>query len=359
MIDTATQRMIEMYVEEAEAPHFLAGYFRSPPRNFHTTEKVTIDILRDDEDIAIVVQDLSAGARHNEATKYQNKGYTPPIFKEEAALTSYDLMKRRPGEDPFQDPNFAANAVDEAFRIFRRLERKIQRTVELQASQVLQTGKVTLKDDAGTDLYVLDFVADATHLPTVGATWGAGGDDPLKDVEDLATVVRRDGKHVPNALLFGAGAFRFWTKDADVKARLDNRNMQVGVIAPVSRGMGATFQGWVWIGNYSFEMWTYDGFYRDPQTSFHVPYIDDDKVIMLSKGGRLDLTFGAIPRLREPEQRAMAFLPGRISSGELGVDLTTNAWFSPNGEHLHVSAGARPLCIPTAIDTIGCLKTTV
>jgi hypothetical protein len=47
-----------------------------------------------------------------------------------------------------------------------------------------------------------------------------------------------------------------------------------------------------------------------------------------------------------------------MSSGDRGLDLTTNAWFTPDGEHLMVSAGTRPLTIPTAIDTFARLDVT-
>lgn len=357
MNNGSTQRMIEMYMEEADAPMFLSGFFQSPPRNFHTTELVTIDVERDDEDVAIVVQNLKAGARQNESSKYTSKGFTPPIFDEEGAITSYDLLKRQAGVDPFRDPEYLATAIEEAFKIFRKLEKKIRRTVELMGSQVLQSGVLTLRDAAGTALYTLDFVPKATHFPTAGTAWGSSGYDPLANLDALATVVRRDGKRVPNRLIFGSRAFQDFLANTDVQARLDNRNMMVGQLAPQVRGQGATFQGWVWIGHYRFEMWTYDGFYRDPQTASFVPYVGQDKVIMLSEGARLDLTWGAIPLLRRPESSALAFLPPRISSSEGLLDLTTNAWFSPDGKHLMVSAGTRPLTIPTAIDTFGCLTT--
>jgi hypothetical protein len=47
-----------------------------------------------------------------------------------------------------------------------------------------------------------------------------------------------------------------------------------------------------------------------------------------------------------------------MSSSERGLDFTTNAWFTPDGRHLKVSAGTRPLTIPTAIDTFARLNVT-
>jgi hypothetical protein len=360
MSDASNARMLDLYMDDAPAPMFLSGFFQSPPQNFHNTEKVEIDVIRDEAEIAVVIQDMTVPGRDNAATKYVNKAFTPPIFSEEGTITAYDLIKRAPGVDPFTDPDYGANATREAFRIFRRLDNKIRRAVELMAAQVLQEGTLTLVDSAGVTLYTLDFLAKATHKATVSTTWATDGTtgDPLGDLASLADVVRRDGKGNPSRLIFGTSALQRFLADADVKARLDNRSMQLGQVAPVTRGQGATFQGWVWIGYYRFEMWTYDGYYKHPQTGTLTPYIDPDNVIMMSDGARLDLTFGAIPMLRRPEAAAMSFLPPRMSSSERGLDFTTNAWFTPDGRHLKVSAGTRPLTIPTAIDSFARLNVT-
>jgi hypothetical protein len=363
MSGASTSRMIEMYVEEAEAPMFLSGFFQSPPQNFHTTEFVELDIVREDEDVAVVITDLTVGANENEASTYTNKQFKPPIFKEKGTITAYDLMTRMPGQNPFEDPNFGANATLQAFGIFRKLERKIKRAIEIEASQVFQTGALTCIDSGGVARYTLDFVPKAAHMVTAGVTAGYGAawlmngtGTRLADIALLAKSLRQNGKRQPKKLLFGSNAFELFKAGADVKEALNKTGQNTGELAPVTRGMGATFQGFIWTGHYRFEMWTYDGFYKHQQTGVPTPYIDDNNIIMLSDGARLDLSFGAIPMMRRPEASALPFLPGRISDGERGVDLTTNAWFTEDGEHLKVSAGTRPLTIPTAIDTFGRLK---
>lgn len=357
MSDASTTRFTRLYMEEAEAPMFLSGFFQSPPENFHNSEKVEIDVLRDDEDVAIVLTDMTTGARENETTQYVNKGFTPPIFDEAGTISAYDTIKRQPGQDPFQDPNFALNAANQAFRVFRKLEKKIRRAVELMSSQVFQTGVVTLKNAAGTTLYTLDFKPKSTHVVTVGTAWAVNGStgSPLADLSSLATVVRRDGKRQPTKLIFGTSAMQRFLANADVKAQLDNRSMVLGQVAPQTRGEGATFQGWVWIGHYRFEMWMYDGFYRDPVTGNHTDYVGTNNVIMMCDGARLDLSYGSIPMIVPPEQRVLSFLPPRMSDSGRGLDLTTNAYVSQNGKQLIVECGTRPLAIPTAIDTFACL----
>lgn len=360
MSDQSTVRMIDAYMEDASAPMFLSGFFQSPPRNFHTSEKVEIDLIRDEEDVAIVITDLSTGSHLNESNLYQNKGFTPPIYSEAGAINAYKQLLRHFGNTPFEDPDYGANAMSEAFAIFRKLERKIRRAIELMASQVLQTGALTLVDSNGIALYSLDFGMKNTHLVNAAATWSADGTtgSPLVDLEELSRVVRRDGKKNPNRLIFGGTAFQCFKANADVQQQLisiGGFGPATGQLTPQARGEGATFQGYIWIGNYRFEMWTYDGFFKHPQTGVLTDYVSADNVIMLSDQSRLDLTYGAIPLLKRPDSAALAFMPPRLSSPERGLDLGTNAWFSPDGKNLMVEAGTRPLTIPTAIDTYAVL----
>lgn len=359
MSDTGTRQMIEMYMEEAEAPMFLSGFFQSPARNFHTTQYVELDVIRDDMKIAIPVEDLTAGARHNEAPKYVNKAFVPPIFKEQGAVNAFDMIKRRAGQNPFESPDFALNATNDAFRIFHKLDLKIHRAIELMASQVFQSGTLTLINENGVAIYTLNFLPKASHFVTVTTPWAVDGTtgDPFADIASLGRTLRRDGKRLPKNLIFGTSALqRFRYNTVGQKQLISNQNSQgQGAFMPKLRGAdGANYIGFVFIDNYRFDLWGYDGFYEHPQTGTLTPYVADNNVIM-ECGGRLDLSYGAIPRITGPEARALPFLPSRMSSSEQGLDLTTNAWITPDGENLMVSAGTRPLTIPTAIDTIGCL----
>jgi len=369
MSDRSNTRLLGAYLEESPAPLFFAGMFQTPKENIHNTEKIEIDIQRDTEDIAIVLTDFTAGARENEATAYVNKAFTPPIFDEVGTITAYDAIHRQPGQNPFDNPDYNANALHQAFKIFRRLENKIRRGVELMSSQVLQTGIITGKDANGNTLYTLDYGMRSSHKITTPA-WAADGStgDPITDLASANTVIRQDGKMMPDTAVFGQGAWQRWLRNVNVKAALARIAGQVasngaaiglglGELQPqISRGVeGATFQGYILINNYKINLWTYDGWYRDPQTGTLTNYIADNKVIVRSSKGRLDLSFGAIPIIVPPEQRAMPFLPPVIAGPDKGIVLTTNSYITADGKHVKVEAGTRPLAIPTAIDTYATL----
>lgn len=353
-ISKTTSVFLETYSDFAAAPTFLTSFARS--RTFRS-EKVTIDIERDDDEVALVIKSLQDGGRDNTAMLYQNNEILPPIYKEKAPLTAYDLLDRRAGQNPHTDPSYAANLALDAAKVIGKMERKIRRAVELQASQVLQTGTVDLLDAEGLSAYQIDYSPKATHFPTVATAWSDPTSDCLLDLENLAQVVSDDGQGNPARVIFGKVAWQNFLRNPQVKDILDNRRIDLGRVDRPQNRAGGVYMGDISVGPYSLELWTYTGKYKDPQTGTITRFVDDNNVIMLSDNSRMDCGYGALPYVARPEARALQFMPQRRSAG--GGDMTWNSWITPDNTSLYVSAGTRPIFIPTAIDTYGCLKTTV
>lgn len=360
MSGTKMSRMLQMYLELAPLTGFLKGMFTTRNSSFHNTETVEIDVIRSSEKVAVVVQDMRVGYRMNTLDKYVNKEFTPPVFKEATTLNVFDLFKRDAGEIPFSDPNFQGKAVARAFKAIAFLEEKIMRAIELQASQVLQTGKADLADETGTVLYQIDYKPKTAHFVTVGTAWSnTATANPFTDIAALARVIRSNGKMSPDQLIFGRDAWYEFTNNDKVKAVL-NRELKIdtGAIERMEKkSNGGTYHGSLDIENYRYELWTYDGAYEHPQTAAFTDFVDAGKVVVRSSKGRLDMSYGAIPRLVPPDGRVLPYLPGRISDNGTGRDLFMNAWIDQTGENLSVGVATRPLCIPVAIDTFGCLTT--
>lgn len=360
MSDEKTKRMLRVYEQQSSPIMFLSGLFQTPMENFHASEEVEIDIVRGEEEVSIVIQDLSTGYRFNSTDIYTNKSFKPPIHKEAIAINAFDLIKRTPGNDPFADVDFRANAIMRLMTGMRKVEQKIRRAIELQASQVLQTGTVTLIDSGGTALYTIDYQPKATHFPTAGTAWNAAGGDPLGDIDALAEIIRNDGLMNPDQLIMGSGAFEAAIKNSDFVARFDARRIDLGTIAPMEmRGNGGTYRGTVEIGNYRYDIWTYGGRYKHPSTGTVTQFVGPEYCIVRASGGRLDGTYGAIPNigtaLGQQPLNLLPEMPGRLPMPGAGMDMFVNVWLTNDGEQLFGGVGARPLLIPTAIDTYGCI----
>lgn len=363
MSDSTTKTMIAIYNEMAKQQPtlFLSSLFKSGGKNFYNSESIELDIVRSEEDVAIVIQDLTLGYRGNAKNLYTNKSFVAPIFKESITLNSFELLKRRAGDNPFQDINFRQTIIEEMFNNFVAIEAKIRRAIELQASQVLQTGVLTLKDANGTALYTLDFKPKATHFPVaVSPIWGATNATPLDDIDVLARVVRADGKFRPDQLIFGSKAWMAFIQDPTVKALMDNRRIDLGAInMGKTNSDSGTYHGTIEIGAYPFELWTYDGLYKDPQTGTITEFVSPGKVIIRASSGRLDATFGFVPHIASliGIKNLIPEMPSRINSASRGMDLFPNIWLSEDGTCLFGGLSSRPLLIPTALDTFACLDT--
>lgn len=358
-----TLKLIAAYNAMSTAmPMFFAGMFQTPQSNFHETEKVRIDITRNGQDVAIVLQDMTTGYRYNSLDNFEIKEFTPPVFKEAFPVNSADLLKPIAGVSQLDSPDVRSNLIMEFFAGMRKVDGKIRRAIELQASQVLQTGKVSLYDDKGKDLYVIDYQANADHFPTAGTAWDQAGADPMADLEALSETIRDNGYMDPDDIYFGKAAWSAFMNNEKIQKMLDTRNMSVGSIDRLqNRGNGATYRGTIDIGTYTFNLWTYNGKYTDPNTKVLTSYLKPGNVVMRASSGRLDGTFGAISNIgkllgAQPTQ-ILTELPGRVNDSDSGIDLFTNTWLTPDGETLFGGVGARPLMIPTAIDTFGCLDT--
>lgn len=362
MSNASTAKIIKAYAQGVPEPSgMFSAMFNAAPENYFSSEAVELDIERSGEDVAIVVQDISAGYRLNTDDLYTNKRIVPPAFKEKVALNSFDLLKRQFGASPFEDPAYRADLIKDAFKKMRKIERKIRRANELQAAQVMQTGKATFTNETGATLFTLDYKPKATHFPTPLTAWDASGDNKLGNIEALAEVVRADGLYDPDELIFGSKAYASFINDTSVKALMDVRRVNVGEIVPLQKqNTGASYRGTIEIGPYVYKIYTYDGRYKNPNGGASTPYMSPTKVIVRASGARMDACFGAVPNIGQllglsGTRQVLSEMPSRFPVNNM--DLFVNIWLSDDGDALNCGIASRPIYIPTAIDTFGCLTT--
>lgn len=352
-------RMIQLYREMREPDSFLSGFFQVRPGNISDTEFVEVDIVRGGEDIAAVVNTCE-GPNYNTSDKFTTKQFTPPTINEAMPFNCREFLKRRAGVNAYDavDNSFQADLVQRLLEGIRKLDAKIARNREWQASQILQTGLLDLVDQFGNVVYQIDFKPKATHFSVVGTPWTAGGGDPLSDMEALADVIRDDSLQDVDRAIMGAGSFAAFKQNAQVQAQLDNRRFEIGTIAPRPTGSGGKFQGFVNLGAYLVEIWTFNGRGIVPGDASNTLFVAEDSCIMLPSTARLDTVFAGVPVLTDVDPRFADFLPSRLSVPQ-AIDLSPNIFATPNGKEVILEVESRPLLIPTAIDSFGRLDTGV
>jgi hypothetical protein len=355
------KRMVAAYDEELSVPYFLSSLFRSPAENFvGSAELIEWDVMRHEEDVAVPQKDPSTGYRYNQFSGYTNKQVDAPTYKEAFAIAASTLNAGKSfGRDAYDDPSFQEKAAAKTLIGMRKLEQKIRRGMELQASQILTTGVLNLTDTAGNTAFAVDFAPKAaTHFTNAGTAWSTATDPVVDDILPLCDAIRNDGKRDPIRMHMGEGSWEAALAITKFTDRLKDQFLNLGSSTPMPNPgtNGGNLRGWLEVGSYRLEIYTYGGRYKHPQTGTVTKYIPDDKVIIES-GGRLDAYFGAIPNFGQ-DGRALRYMPSsRFASPGRGMDMTVNAWLDNPGEVLNVGVGARVLLVPTAIDTFGCLDT--
>lgn len=359
MSDLSTKRLLAAYKEKAGAPGFLASTFSTGDREIHNSKEVEIDIRRSGRPIAIVVTDWKNGGRKNTLDLYTNKKYVPPVLFEELTMNATDLMDRQMGQDPFQDPVFMTAAQNKLSDGVEMMIDKIRRTVELQASQIYQTGAVNLYDKDGTLLYTVDFQMKADHKINATIDWDETTANPFLNLSTADKTARKNGRYSLDRWVFGDLAWDAFLSNSKIQALLDTKDITLGGIAPKLESEDQIYQGHMTINGSRAELYSYQASYDHPQTGVDTPYVSPWNVIGLSTKARRAATFGGIPRIVPVDPRLAPLGIGSMLAADKGLALTTNAYVSPNGENITAEVKTRPLLIPVVIDAHVCINAKV
>lgn len=343
------KKMIERYREIREAEMFLSGFFPVPRGGMSDTEIVAIDVQRYDEQISPVVNTCE-GPTYNTNTQFTTKEFKPPSINEAMPFSCKELLERQPGVDEYAATNVSMQAqfVNQVFDGMLLLEQKMRRNREWQASQILQTGILTLQDENGNNVFTIDYQAKSTHFFAV-TSWAGGGGTPLADLETAADLIRDDSLHDADRAIMGTTALNGFLQNAQVQNQLDNRRFEIGQIAPRPIGAGAKFIGVVNVGAYQMEIWIFNGRGITPAGA-QVRFVGVNNVIVMSSDARLDTVFGAVPRAVPVDPRFAGFLPDRVSV-PTATDISPNIYTTADGMETILSLRSRPLLVPVAVDS--------
>jgi hypothetical protein len=358
--DTKRKTMLRAYRQtpNIDKNMYLTSFFKTSPEDITDSEFITIDIERQDEDIAPVLTDISTGAIVVGEDIFTNKEIKPPPHALKQPFNVYDLMNRQAGDTEYENPAFQAVLAGKVQRSWKTMSDMIKRTIELQASQILQTGIVTLPDANGVARYTLDYKPKATHLPTAAVTWATATTDVIGDLEALADVIRDDGLVDAEDVIMGASAFKNFIATNQADKYFNKEGLNIAALNPRMLNNGGKFQGVVEVGNYRLNIWTYNGQYKN-SAGTKVKYVGADNVIMLPNMDDLDFrkAFGGIPVVVDSLAEVRNFLPSRVTVPG-AFDFKPRVYTDEAAETTYSEIKSRPLLIPVSIDRFGCLDTT-
>lgn len=328
-----TKMLIDVYRERTAPTAFLRSFFTVKEE---ITKELSIEVQRGTEKIAVDVERGTEGNR-NKFSRSTEKIFVPPYYREYFDATELSLYDRLFGSTEIDDGIFTA-FLEQVAEKLRLLQDKIERAYEVQCSQVLETGIVTL--NAGINI---DFKRKSASLVDGSATpWTTGTNDPYEDLESGCNFLRQTGKAQGGTYnaIFGSEVLSAFLNNDIVKARADVRNFFLDMVrGPQRNSVGAALHGEVSCGSYNVRIWTYPEFY-DNSSGVSTSYINSKKFILLPEAPRFVLGFAAVPQL--------ATVNGGVKRGAYIV-----GDYIDERNHKHIfdirSAG---VAIPVAVDQI-------
>ena len=299
-----TQMLIDVYRERPRPTSFLRSFFPAEESN---TRFLSTEVMRGTEKIAADVLRGSRGNR-NEWPRSSQKVFEPPYYKEYFNATDLDFYDRLFGQS---NESVSENEFNRFLNMtadkLADIQDLIERSHELQCAQALQTGIILL--NASTNI---DWKRKAESMVDVtaggGVYWSDPNATPIEDIRKGCEFLRTQGKVRTGVfnLILGNGVLDQLTKVTEFKERADFRHVElVDISMPTksNEAIGGVFHGEISADSYRVRVWSYPEFYEDDSENL-IPYIDENKAILLPDNPRFKFGFGAVPMVMRDSSRA-------------------------------------------------------
>jgi len=339
-----TERIIASFSDASRPKMGLSGFF---PAVTTSDRLVSIEVERNRQLIAVDVQ-RGTDANMNTFNKYSEKIFEPPMYLEGFDFSSLDRYNVTFGERNNPSASDAINMINQASRKLIILKDKINRAIELQRSQALQTGIVTLK--TGKDI---NFMRKAESLKVLTGTdvWSDAASSPLKDLENGCRFLREEGLSAGNVVnvIFGREAFSEFMNNQEIKTKADIRNIDRITLGfpQFDNTTGLSLHGQVSVFDFRVNIWTYSDFY-EIVGGVKKNYIDEKNVVMIAEDFEAKTSYAGIPAIMR--DKAHSEYPEYIQQME--AEFYINNYVDPTKKAHMFDIASAPLAIPVSIDRV-------
>jgi len=331
-----TQTMLAAIIKMKPVHTFLRSTF-FPGMNTFVTEEVMLDFKKGKRKMAPFVAPRVGGITMDRQG-YRTDKYRAPKIAPQRAMTVDDLVIRGMGENVFSTRTPAARQAELLGTDLSEMDDMITRREEWMVRELLFSGKITMKGftDHTNELYIeetLDY--KFTNKETLSTKkWGAADAEILKNLEDWRLeVIQKSGK-APTICIMGQSAKTAFMNDAEVKSKMDLRNMYLGQINPVIISDAVTYIGR--LSELGLDIYTYNEWFIDDEGT-ETPLVPVDH-ILLGRPNMGELLYGAITQLEK--ETFFTYEGSRIPK----------AWSEEKNDIRMVRLSSRPVPKPEDVD---------
>lgn len=251
-----------------------------PEEQRHDTEEIYFDVDEDKPRLAPFVHPLVEG-KIVASKGYETNVFKPAYVKDKRVHRPDRALKRAIGEaiggtmspEQRRAANLRRDMLDQLAML--------QRRQTVMASEILRTGKVTVKGEQYPEK-VVDFSRAATLTKTLTSTarWGETDVSPVDDLEDWIQAVQDESGATPGVVVMDTKAWKLLKADPKFKDSIDLRrggssSAELGIIVP-DRNSRAR-----WVANSGdVQIWVYNEKYIDPDDGLTKSVLPDYTVIV-------------------------------------------------------------------------------
>lgn len=346
--ENVTKKIIGRFSDMTAPKLGLKSWF---PSETTTSKQVSIEVQRNRKLAAV---DVERGTEGNLNTfgKFSEKIYVPPFFKEFFNFSDLDVYERTFGNGSSPNESDYLNMLRTSTEKLMVLKNKIEIATEIQRSQALQTGIVTMKNGDN-----IDFKRKATSIVDLGAGnyWDGTEADILNDLAEGVKFCRQEGKSgVRNYdAILGSQALAAIFNNADLLKLLDNRNLNVGMVGTTmfDDATGLNYHGRLNLKNAAIDLWTYDDFYELADGT-NVEFIDTKNAIVIPRDFMGKQAYAGVPAIMRDTQNAEF----NQWITQVAAEHYVNNFVDPrNASHIFQLYSA-PLAIPFSVDRVWTAK---
>ena len=358
-IPNLKKTMLEVYKQDTRnaRPGLLTSFFKVKDSYYTDSERIALDVVKSSRRIAPVVTAIGGNSVKIAKSIFNGVEVAPPVYSLSRPVDLYELLQREPGETEWtkEKANWAVKVANKLRDSKSDMTDMIMRSVEYQAAQVLQEGKITLTDENGKAAYVLDFKKSAKQLVTVTNKWDVSGSDPEKDLDAVAQAIADEAGVTATTLIFGRKAWDAFMKHEKIAKLIEKTSYDLGVFTNDVRGRGEIYKGRIILGSFTFYLYTYNASFEKFEDGSLIRYLDEKNVLILPNEEDLDLRLvhAVYPMLKSKSEFSNLVpdvaIIDRVRFYNKVVD-------DEDTEATMMKVAARPLCLPASLDNWGCLK---
>jgi len=337
-----TREMIDPLNTMFEPRSFLLDTFFSTVET-HDVEAIDVEIHKGKRRLAPFVSPRSKG-RTVKRDSMRLRTYKPPYLKPKRACDAEMVLKRGFGQPlyggvPTPEERAAKMLADDLVEMGMEIERR----EEWMAAHALFTGKIIVSgivDDGDESSVVddeIDFQMSASNkiVLTGAALWSDAASSPINNLRAWRRLVSQNSGRTARVAVMGSNVVDKFVDNASVKAKLDNRRIDMGIINPQELPDGVTY--WGYLGDPGIDIYTYDEWYVDDDGN-EQPMVPVNKIMLGATNAMTKRHYGPIRDL------------DAIDDGVVEARYYPKSWKTKDPSQRYVMVQSAPLVVPHEID---------